>query len=79
MTSSTPDRARAWLAGVGGAGTQAELGHVRQVRRVLQAVVRGDAAGGRTGPGVVGRGLSWVPPIADGPIIWTSACPRIAS
>src|SRR6476620_436380 len=36
-----PVRARAWLAAAGGRGTEAELRYVLQVRRALQAVVRG--------------------------------------
>jgi hypothetical protein len=35
-------RARAWLASVGGLGTESELQQVLDVRQALQAVVRGE-------------------------------------
>src|ERR1700751_1731438 len=47
-----PVRARAWLAAAGGRGTEAELGHVLQVRRALQAVVGGRAAPAPRAPGL---------------------------
>ena len=63
------DQALAWLAGVGGLGTEAELGHVREVRRALQAVVRGEEPADVLDPAL--RGVAYVPSIADGLIIWT--------
>jgi len=62
-------RARAWLAGAGGLGTEAELDHVRQARQLLQAVVRGEQP-----PDVLATVLhdvSRVPAIADGQITWS--------
>ena len=63
------DRALAWLAGAGGRGTEAELRHVREVRRVLQAVVRGEEPPDVLAPEL--RGVAYVPAIADGLINWT--------
>jgi predicted RNA-binding Zn ribbon-like protein len=68
-----PVRARAWLASVGGAGTQTELQHVRQARHALQAVVRGDAPPAVLAPLL--EGTSWIPALADGPITWTLSVP----
>jgi predicted RNA-binding Zn ribbon-like protein len=62
-------RALAWLAGVGGLGTEAELRHVREVRRVLQAVVRGSESPEVLAPAL--RGVAYVPAIADGLVSWT--------
>ena len=64
-----PVRARAWLAAVGGLGTEAELRHVREVRRVLQAVVRGSESPEVLAPAL--RGVACVPAIADGLVSWT--------
>ena len=61
-------RARAWLAGAGGLGTQEELGHVLEVRELLQAVVRGEQPAGALGP--VLRDAAYVPEIKDGEIAW---------
>lgn len=61
-------RARAWLAGAGGVGTQEELGHVLEVRDLLQAVVRGEQPAGALAP--VLRGAAYVPEIRDGEIAW---------
>ena len=64
-----PARARAWLVGVGGLGTEAELRYVLQVRQSLQAVVRG-----RQPPDALAaelRGVVSVPAVADGLITWT--------
>ncbi len=63
------DRARAWLARVGGLGAEAELRHIVEVRRSLQAVVRGEQL-----PAVLAsalRGVTYVPAIAGGQVSWT--------
>src|SRR5256885_5148733 len=49
-----PVRARAWLAAVGGRGTEAELRHVLRVRRALQAVVRGQQPAAVLAPELAG-------------------------
>jgi predicted RNA-binding Zn ribbon-like protein len=61
-------RARAWLASEGGLGTEAELRHAREARRLLQAVVRGEQP-----PEVLAavlRDVSYVPVITDGQVTW---------
>jgi predicted RNA-binding Zn ribbon-like protein len=63
------DRALAWLAGAGGLGTEAELRHVREVRRALQAVVRGEEPPDVLAPAL--RGVTYVPAMADGLVSWT--------
>jgi predicted RNA-binding Zn ribbon-like protein len=66
-------QARTWLAKVGGLGTEAELRHVLEVRRALQAVVRGEQP-----PDVLAkelRGVTSVPAIADGRVCWTLSVP----
>jgi predicted RNA-binding Zn ribbon-like protein len=63
------DRAQAWLAGFGGLGTEAELREVREVRRALQAVVRGEQPADVLALAL--RGVSYVPGIVDGRIAWT--------
>jgi predicted RNA-binding Zn ribbon-like protein len=63
------DQARTWLARVGGLGTEAELRHVLEIRRALQAVVRAEQS-----PDVLAealRGVTYGPAIADGRICWT--------
>jgi predicted RNA-binding Zn ribbon-like protein len=67
-------RARAWLASVGGLGTESELQQVLDVRQALQAVVRGEQPPTVLDPAlrevtyslaVTGKGLVWtlnVPP-----------------
>jgi predicted RNA-binding Zn ribbon-like protein len=62
-------RARAWLASAGGLGTEAELRHVLEVRRLLQAVVRGEQPPDALAP--VLRGAAYLPAITDGQIGWT--------
>jgi predicted RNA-binding Zn ribbon-like protein len=62
------DRALGWLAGFGGLGTAAELGHVREVRRALQAVVRGSEPAEVLAPAL--RGVTYRPVIADGLVSW---------
>ena len=64
-----PDRARAWLASAGGAGTDEELRHVFQVRSALQAVVRGEQPPAVLAPFV--RDAASVPDITDGQVAWT--------
>jgi predicted RNA-binding Zn ribbon-like protein len=61
-------RARAWLAGFGGQGTEAELGYVREAREALQAVIRGHQPAAALAPAladviyrpvVSGSGITW--------------------
>jgi predicted RNA-binding Zn ribbon-like protein len=63
------DRALGWLAGFGGLGTEAELREVLEVRRALQAVVRGEKPASVLGPAL--RGVAYVPGISDGQVSWT--------
>src|SRR5215469_14469939 len=63
-----PTRARAWLASVGGLGTEAELRHVLEVRRLLQAVVRGEQPPDVLTPAL--QGVIRVPAMAGGQITW---------
>jgi predicted RNA-binding Zn ribbon-like protein len=63
-----PARARAWLAGVGGAGTEAERQHVLEAREALQAVVRGGEPPAVLAPLL--EGASCVPALTDGQITW---------
>jgi predicted RNA-binding Zn ribbon-like protein len=63
-----PARARAWLASVGGAGTEAELQHVLEAREALQAVVRGGEPPAVLAPLL--EGASCVPALTDGQITW---------
>ena len=67
-------RARAWLAGAGGTGTDAELRHVLEARGLLQAVVRGQRPAGALAP--VLSGAARVPEVRDGQIAWTLQAPR---
>jgi predicted RNA-binding Zn ribbon-like protein len=60
--------ARAWLASVGGLGTEAELRHVLGVRRVLQAVVRGDQPPDALASEL--QDVTSVPAISGGQITW---------
>jgi predicted RNA-binding Zn ribbon-like protein len=64
-----PARARAWLAAVGGLGTDAELRHVLRVRQALQAVVRGQQPAEVLAPEL--EGVISVPAIDGGRIGWT--------
>ena len=64
-----PARARAWLAAAGGRGTEAELRYVLQVRRALQAVVRGQQPASVLAPELAG--VTSVPVVDDGRIGWT--------
>jgi predicted RNA-binding Zn ribbon-like protein len=68
-TLADPARARAWLAGAGGLGTEAELRQVLAVRPVLQAVVRGEQPPAALAPAL--RGVRSVPAMTDGLITWT--------
>src|SRR5215813_14298222 len=60
--------ARAWLASVGGLGTDAELRHVMEVRQILQAVVRGEQPPDILGPTLAGA--TCTPVMTDGKITW---------
>src|ERR1051326_8711536 len=62
-------RARAWLASVGGQGTEAELLHVADARRLLQAIVRGEQPPDVLAPLL--RGATCTPAMADGQIVWS--------
>jgi len=64
-----PVRARAWLAAVGGLGTEAELRHVLRVRQALQAVVRGQQPADVLAPEL--EGVTSVPAIDAGRVGWT--------
>ena len=66
-------RARAWLASVGGLGTEAELQHVLGVRQALQAVVRGEQPPDMLAPAL--QGATRIPAIKDGEISWTLSVP----
>ena len=68
-----PARGRAWLAGFGGTGTEAELRHLREVRQALQAVVRGEQRPDVLAPAL--RGAALVPELAGGGISWTLSAP----
>ncbi len=63
-----PGQARAWLASLGGLGTEAELRQVRKVRTGLQAVLRGTEPPDVLAP--VLHGAVRVPALADGQISW---------
>ena len=67
-------RARAWLASVGGLGTEAELRHVLEVRQLLQAVARGEQPPDVLAP--VLRGVTRVPAMTGGQITWNLSVPR---
>lgn len=66
-------RARSWLASAGGTGTEVELGHVRDARRALQAVVRGEEPSSVLGGFL--RGAALVPAMTDGHVTWTLSGP----
>jgi predicted RNA-binding Zn ribbon-like protein len=63
-----PGPARAWLASLGGAGTEAELRQVRKVRAGLQAVVRGTQPPDVLAP--VLHGAACIPALDGGQISW---------
>jgi predicted RNA-binding Zn ribbon-like protein len=65
--------ARAWLASIGGLGSDAELRRVLEVRQALQAVVRGQQPAGVLAPAL--RDVARVPAMADGRITWTLSVP----
>ena len=65
--------ARAWLAGVGGLGTEAELQHVLRVRQALQAVVRGEQPPDALAPEL--QDVTSIPAMTDGQISWTISVP----
>lgn len=62
-------RARAWLAGAGGAGSEAELRNVLEVRHALQAVVRGEQPPELLAPALAG--VTYVPVLRGDQITWT--------
>ena len=64
-----PARAGAWLASVGGTGTEAELRHVLKAREALQAVVRGDEPPAVLAPLLAGA--SCRPALTGGQVTWT--------
>jgi predicted RNA-binding Zn ribbon-like protein len=68
-----PARARAWLAGAGGLGTETELLHVLEARQALQDVVRGDRPPAVLDP--VLRGVASIPALTGDAITWTLTVP----
>jgi predicted RNA-binding Zn ribbon-like protein len=68
-----PVAARAWLASMGGQGTNTELGYVVQARTALQAVVRGELPPGALAPLLEGAALH--PVMTGGEIAWTLQVP----
>jgi predicted RNA-binding Zn ribbon-like protein len=66
-------RARAWLANVGGLGTEPELQHVLRVRQALQAIVRGEQPSAVLAPEL--QGVTSVPVMTDGQITWALSVP----
>jgi predicted RNA-binding Zn ribbon-like protein len=66
-------RARAWLAGAGGLGTETELQHVLEARQALQAVVRGEQPPDVLAP--VLQGATRIPVMTDGQITWSLSVP----
>jgi predicted RNA-binding Zn ribbon-like protein len=68
-----PARAGAWLASAGGLGTEAELRHVRRVRRALQAVVRGQQPADVLAAEL--QDVTSIPAMTDGRIGWTISVP----
>ncbi|MDH2427322.1 CGNR zinc finger domain-containing protein [Sphaerisporangium sp. TRM90804] len=68
-----PAQARAWLAGVGGDGTDEELKALLAVRRTLQAVVRGDEPAEALEPAL--RDVTRVPAVTRDGVRWTLEVP----
>jgi predicted RNA-binding Zn ribbon-like protein len=68
-----PAQARAWLASVGGLGTDAELRQVLHVRQTLQSVVRGEQPPDALAPAL--QGVTCVPAMTHGRITWTISVP----
>jgi predicted RNA-binding Zn ribbon-like protein len=66
-------RARAWLASVGGLGTEAELRHVLGVRQGLQDVVRAEQPPAALAPAL--EGAAWIPALTGNQITWTLSVP----
>jgi len=66
-------KARARLADAGGAGSEAELATVLEVRDLLQAVVRGKRPADALAP--VLEGVARLPEIKDGAIAWRLRVP----
>jgi len=60
--------ARAWLEARGGRGTAAELARVRQVRALLQSLVRGETSPAALAPYV--RSIGFRPVVTDEGISW---------
>jgi predicted RNA-binding Zn ribbon-like protein len=66
-------RARAWLASAGGLGIEAELRHLLEGRRLLQAVVRGEQLPDVLAPMLAD--VTRVPAITGGHVSWTLSVP----
>jgi len=62
-------KARAWLAGAGGLGTEPELRQVLEVRQALQGVVRGEQPPDVLAPAL--QGVTYLPAMKAGQITWT--------
>jgi len=66
-------RARAWLTGFGGLGTETERRNVVELRQALQAVVRGQQSPDALTPAL--HGVTSTPAMAGGRIAWTLTVP----
>lgn len=66
-------RSTAYLAAAGGLGSPAELTHVLEARRLLQAVVRGEQTPDVLAPFL--QDVLYVPAIRDGRLAWTLSAP----
>jgi predicted RNA-binding Zn ribbon-like protein len=66
-------RARTWLTGFGGLGTEAERRNVVELRQALQAVVRGQQSPDALTPAL--HGVTSTPAMAGGRIAWTLTVP----
>ena len=66
-------RARTWLTGFGGLGTEPERRNVVEIRQALQAVVRGQRLPDVLAPALAG--VTSRPAMAGGRIAWTLSVP----
>lgn len=70
---SNEAQARRWLRARGGTGSRAELARIRELRPLLQAVVRGDRAPRALGPFL--DGVAYRPSMSADGIAWTLDAP----